>query len=122
MTPNKPPSFPHARLDAWRISRRARHETRALLVGLPKGYGNDAKQIRDAAGAVPRLIAEGANRWSPGDKRHKFEMANGELGETVSSLCDLVDDGVLDPNDVDAVIRLWYRVGCMLVGLIRQHQ
>ena len=110
-------AFPHERLDAWHIAR-----SRALIENLPRAYGNDAKQIRASAGAVPRLIAEGADRWSARDKRHKFEMANGEVGETVSSLRDLVDDGVLDLVDVEPVIRIWARVGHMLVGLIRHHQ
>ena len=69
-----------------------------------------------------RLIAEGGDRWARGDKRRRFEEANGEVGETVSGLVALVEDGVLDPEEVELVISLWGRVGAMCYGLIKKHR
>jgi len=115
-------TFPHQRLDAWHVCREARRRTYELLTDLPAGYGEDARQLRRSAGGALRLIAEGGDRWARGDKRRRFEAANGEVGETVSGLVALVEDEVLDPEVVDAIIGLWGRVGSMCYGLIKKHR
>jgi len=115
-------TFPHRKLDAWRVSKQARRATIELIATLPRGYGRDAAQLRSSSGGVIRLIAEGADRWARGDKRRRFEEANGEVGETVACLDDLADLGALDRERVEVAIVLWGRVAAMLVGLIRKHQ
>jgi len=113
--------FPHQKLDAWHLAREARRLTLELLAELPPGFGEDARQIRRSSGATPKLIAEGADRWAKGDKRRRFEEADGEAGETHSGLEDLAGLGALDPTKVARVNQLWARVGATLVGLIRRH-
>ena len=120
MTINQTHQFPHQRLDAWRLSREARRLTFALLTTLPKGFGDDARQLRRSSGAVPKLIAEGANRWSAGDKRRRFEEAEGEIGETASGLEDLADLGVLDETEVVEAVLLWARCRATVLGLLRR--
>jgi four helix bundle protein len=115
-------TVPHRKLDAWRVSKQARKATMELIATLPRGFGKDGAQLRSSSGGVIRLIAEGADRWARGDKRRRFEEANGEVGETVACLDDLADLGALDREKVEAAIDLWGRVGAMLVGLIRRHQ
>jgi four helix bundle protein len=113
--------FPHQKLIVWHLAREARRLTLLLLAELPAGYGEDARQIRRSAGATPKLIAEGGDRWAKGDKRRRFEEANGEAGETHAGLEDLAGLGALDPAKVAPVNNLWARVGAGLVGLIRRH-
>ncbi len=112
--------FPHQRLDAWHLSREARRLTFELLNTLPKGFADDARQLRRSSGAVPKLIAEGANRWSAGDKRRRFEEAEGEIGETASGLEDLADLGALDKVKVAQAMVLWGRCRATVLGLLRR--
>ena len=114
--------FPHQRLDAWHLSREARRLTFQLLDTLPKGFGDDNRQLRRSSGAVPKLIAEGANRWAAGDKRRRFEEAEGEIGETASGLEDLADLGALDKAEVARVVALWARCRATVLGLLRRVQ
>ncbi len=114
--------FPHQRLDAWHIARDARRLTFELLRALPQGFGEDARQLRRSSGAVPKLIAEGANRWAAGDKRRRFEEAEGEIGETASGLEDLADLGVLDEHEAARAIALWARCRAIVLGLLRRVQ
>ena len=114
------PQFPHQRLDAWHLSREARRLTFDLLVGLPRGFGEDASQLRRSSGAVPKLIAEGANRWAAGDKRRRFEEAEGEIGETAAGLEDLAGLGVLDTTKVAEAIEVWARCRATVLGLLRR--
>ena len=122
MTTNQTPQFPHQRLDAWHLSREARKLTFQLLDTLPKGFGDDNRQLRRSSGAVPKLIAEGANRWAAGDKRRRFEEAEGEIGETASGLEDLADLGALDKAKAAEAIALWARCRATVLGLLRRVQ
>jgi len=122
MAANQTFQFPHQRLDSWHISREARRLTLQLLSTLPKGFGDDARQLRRSSGAVPKLIAEGANRWAAGDKRRRFEEAEGEIGETASGLEDLADLGALDKAEVARVVALWARCRATVLGLLRRVQ
>jgi len=114
--------FPHQKLDAWHLAREARQLTLQLLTTLPKGFGDDARQLRRSSGAVPKLIAEGANRWAAGDKRRRFEEAEGEIGETASGLEDLADLGALDEDKVAQAVALWARCRATVLGLLRRVQ
>ena len=114
------PQFPHQRLDAWHLSREARRLTFDLLTDLPRGFGEDARQLRRSSGAVPKLIAEGANRWAAGDKRRRFEEAEGESGETAAGLEDLAGLGVLDSTKVAEAIAVWARCRATVLGLLRR--
>jgi len=81
---------------------------------------DDARQLRRSSGAVPKLIAEGANRWAAGDKRRRFEEAEGEIGETASGLEDLADLGALDEDEVAQAVALWARCRATVLGLLRR--
>lgn len=67
------------------------------------------------------LTARRADRWAKGNKRRRFEEANGEAGETHAGLEELAGLGSLDPAKVALVNQIWVRVGATLVGLIRCH-
>ncbi len=69
-----------------------------------------------------RNIGEGAQRFKPGDKIYKFEVASGEAGEAVSAILSLRDLELGDPQLAAEVEHLMGRVGAMLTGLIRRQR
>ena len=113
-------AFPHEKLDAWHRSREARQALRALAATLPKGQCVEQHQANKAAGAVIRNICEGAARRGPGEKRYHFNIANAESAEVAGTVQDWIDAGMVDTNAGYHVIRLYGRVGAMMVGLMRK--
>ena len=111
------PRFPHQRLDAFKLSLRARRATRRLVEGLPDGFGEDRRQLRRSAQAIPKLIAEGADRMAVGVKRQRFDEA---LGETAVGLEDLVHLEVLTVEQVEPVHALLGRTRGAVLGLVKR--
>ena len=112
--------FPHQKLDAWARAVDARRMTVTALNALPKGFADDKRQITRAAQAVPKLVAEGADRWAVGQKRQRFEEAIAEAGEAASGLSELTMVGALTEAQVEPAHAMWGRVRAMLIGLIRR--
>lgn len=76
-------------------------------------------QLRSAAGAAPRLIAEGFGRYLPGDFARYLRTANGELHEIFDALRDGVDRGYFTQNQVVPLQRLSKRASKAASGLIK---
>jgi len=114
--------FPHARLDCWYAARQARTIALASTASLPAGFGDEARQINNAAASVVRNVAEGANRFRPAEKVLESEIAAGEAGEAVSAVLSLQDTGLGDEALAQQFCQLEARVGAMLTGLIRRHR
>ncbi len=114
--------FPHTRLDAWHIARQARKVAYQFTLSMPKGFAQERHQINDAAASVVRNIAEGASRYQPGDKIHRFEIAAGEVGEAVSAVLSCTDIGVGDQALAAELEVLMGRVAAMLTGLIQRQR
>jgi four helix bundle protein len=64
------------------------------------------KQLREAASAAPRLMAEGFGRYYPAEFARYLRLANGELAETVESLGDGVDRGHFTNEQIVPIQRL----------------
>jgi four helix bundle protein len=73
--------------------------------------------VRSATGLGP-LIAEGANRFSPKQKRQRFVEARGEAAEVAAHLERLRRYGFISEAQLLKGSRLADRV---LTGLIRRH-
>ena len=112
--------FPHERLDAWHVARDARKTALKFTSTLPKGFGDEARQINKAAASVVRNICEGAGRFQPGDKIHKFEIATGEACEAAGAVQSLLDCDLGDEVVGRQFLVLEGRTGAMLTGLIRR--
>ena len=69
-----------------------------------------------------RNLCEGANRWKPAEKIHKFEIAAGEAGEAAGAVVSLVDCGLGDAELAAEFPGLEGRVGAMLTGLIHRRR
>ncbi|MDH3592873.1 MAG: four helix bundle protein [Planctomycetota bacterium] len=112
--------FAHQRLDAYRVALEMFRGVELLAGRLPRGFGNHKDQLRRAAAAVVRNIAEGANRTHPRDKASRFTIARGECGECDASLEMIEVLELLDPRDLRRLREQADRVAAMLRGLIRR--
>ncbi|HVG52837.1 MAG TPA: four helix bundle protein [Vicinamibacterales bacterium] len=107
-------------LIAWQLAYELKLRVYALLKTGP--ITRDAKltdQLRSAAGAAPRLIAEGFGRYLPGDFARYLRTANGELHETFDALRDGVDRGYFTQDQVVPLQRLSKRASKAASGLIK---
>jgi len=112
-------TFPHERPDAYRLARQARKLAWEYTRTLPRGFASEARQINDAAASVVRNLAEGANRFTPAEKIHKFEIAQGEAGEAAAAIESLLDIGVGNEAMAHQFLHFERRAAATLMGLIR---
>ncbi len=68
-------TFPHHRLDVYRLSLEALDATAALVQRVPRGYGYATNQLRRAALSTVLAIAEGASRRTTRDKPFTFTFS-----------------------------------------------
>lgn len=119
--PQSTPSFPHHRLDAYRVALKMAREADAMASGLAGRHRRIADQLGRAALAVPLLIAEGAHRRSSPQKRQRFTEARGECAE-VAAACELARMlRLVDDEMATSVEALADRVCAMLTRLIARH-
>ena len=123
MTDRQPPTrFAHQRLDAYRVAFQLFRGVEDLARRFPNGHAELRDQLRRAAGATVRNLAEGANRIRPRDKAARFAVARGEVGETDSALEMAAALGLAPQPRVDELRGLADRVAAMLWGLVRREQ
>jgi len=113
----RPSRFAHKRLDAYQVALRLFAGIEKLAAGFPRGHSDLRDQIRRAAAAVVRDIAEGANRQHPADKASRFLVARGEVGECDACLDMASILGLGVPSALDDLRNDADRVGAMLTGL-----
>jgi four helix bundle protein len=110
----------HQRLDAYRVALELFEGVERVAATLPQGHAELKDQLRRAAGATVRNIAEGANRVHARDKAARFMVARGEVGECEAAL-EMVQVLALVPGArLIALRQLADRVAAMLWGLIRR--
>ena len=113
--------FAHHKLDAYRVARDLADLVPVLSKSVPKGQSRIADQIVRAATGAEALIAEGANRYSPRQKRQRFVEARGEAGEVSAHLERLARFGFISEQQLMEGLSLADRVCAMLTGLIKRH-
>jgi len=117
----KTPSFPHHKLDAYRVAVEMTREAEGIASRLSGRHRRIADQLGRAALAVPLLIAEGAHRRTSAQKRQRFTEARGECAE-VAAACELARVlGLGDALTTARVEILADRVCAMLTRLIARH-
>ncbi len=114
--------FPHDRLDAYVVSLELAQQAKALADRVPRGHRTLADQLMRAAGSVVLLIAEGANRYSAGQKRQRFSEARGECGEMAAAAELLATLGLVPAVEAGELRVTAGRVAAMLTGLLRRFQ
>ena len=111
--------FAHQRLDAYRIALELFEGVERFAARMPSGHADPKDQVRRAAAATVRHIAEGANRRLPRDKAARFVLAKTECAECAAAL-EMARVVRLQPNP--ELIEMADRVAAMCSGLIRREE
>ncbi len=120
MTRSIDTTFPHNRLDAYRVALELAAAADRLAAAIPRGRRNLADQLKRAATSTVLLIAEGANRRTAGDKRQRFAMARGECGESAAATELAMTLRLVQHDDARETLVLAARVAAMLTRLIQR--
>jgi len=91
------------------------------MAQLPRGQHLERHEADKSAGSVLRNIAEGAARRGAGEKHQHFNIANAEAAEVAASVQGWIDLRMVDIDAAYRVIRLYGRVGAMMVALVHTH-
>jgi len=113
--------FTHYKLDAYRVARELADLVMVLRTQVPRGHYKLVDQIVRSATGAEALIAEGANRYTPKQKRQRFVEARGEAGETAAHLQRLWRLGFIREEQLMQGLRLADRACAMLTGLVKRH-
>ena len=111
--------FPHHRLDAYRLSLELAVSAKKIADRVPRGYRSLADQLIRSAPAVALLVAEGANRSTPAQKRQRYTEARGECGEAAATVEVLAHMELVSRGESERFEQIADRVAAMLTGLIR---
>lgn len=113
--------FTHYKLDAYRVARELADLVIEVTSRVPEGHHKLVDQIVRAATGAEALIAEGANRYSPKQKRQRFVEARGEAGEVAAHLERLRRYRLISEQQLMQGLTLADRLCAMLTGLIKRH-
>ena len=122
MTNHSLTRFAHQRLHVYHASLELYRGVEELAAGFPAGFADLKDQVRRAAAAVVRHIAEGANRIHARDKASRFTVARGEVGECEAALEMAGIVGLGSPTALRELRRVCDAIAAMLFGLIRREQ
>ena len=116
-------NFTHYKLDAYRVSSELADLVMVVAKQVPKGQGHHkmVNQIVRAATGAEALIAEGANRYTPKQKRQRFVEARGEAGEVAAHLERLARYRFIGQEQLMMGLGLADRLCGLLTGLIKRH-
>lgn len=113
--------FTHYKLDAYHVARQLADLVIVLVEQVPKGHHKLVDQVLRAATGAEALIAEGANRFTPKQKRQRFVEARGEAGEVAAHLERFRRYRFISEEQLMAALELADRLCAMLTGLIKRH-
>lgn len=114
-------TFPHHRLDVYRLSLEVLDSTAALVKRVPRGYGYACNQLSRAALSTVLAIAEGASRQTTRDKRHRYEIGRAECSEAAAVVEALAVLELVPAEEATRLMNLQARVAAMLTRLIRRY-
>jgi four helix bundle protein len=112
--------FPHHRLDAYHLAVELVCESVKIARRLSGTYPKIADNLLRSSQGVALLIGEGANRYTPAQKRQRFMEARGEVGECAVALELAVALRVVSSDEVAPTLASCGRIGAMLTGLIQK--
>ena len=109
--------FPQHRLEVYRVAVEMAAAAKRYTDTVPRGHRGLADQAQRAATSTVLLIAEGANRRSPADKRNRYTLARGECGELAAAIELARAYGVGRQETGHEILVLAGRVNAMLLRL-----
>ncbi len=112
--------FPHHKLDVYNVALEFAVAVRALIERMPRGNASLADQLSRASVSTVTNIAEGANRLGAGEKRQKFSIARGEVGEAAACIELAAALGLVPGPEAQAALVLAGRMAAMLTRLIQR--
>ena len=115
-------AFDHERLDVYRHALEFLTLAERLIQALPKGRSHLADELTRASISIVLNIAEGAGKYSPGDKRRYYLAARGSATESAALLDVYLRLGLASEADHDAGKQTLERVVAMLVKLARSFE
>ena len=113
-------SFPHNRLDVFRVALDMAVQARLVADRVPRGHRSLADQLLRSSGSTVLLIGEGANRYTAGSKRQRYSEAKGECGESAAAAELLAALKLAPVVECEALLTLAGRVAAMLTRLIKR--
>jgi four helix bundle protein len=119
MNPTSQSTFPHQRLEAYRVALELATAARQLSTSIPRGYRSVADHLLRAAANTVLLLAEGADRRSAGEKRQRFVESRAECGEVAAAAELAAVLGLAPGPQATAVQQLANRVAAMLTRLLQ---
>lgn len=115
-------SFPHEKLDVYRVALRMAALAKKIAAAIPRGHRNVADHMDRAASNSVLLIAEGANRRGAGEKRQRFVESRGESGEVAAAGDLVIVLNIGSKDDAEELKQLAGRVSAMLTRMIARLQ
>ena len=114
--------FAHHQLEVYALALRMAKLAKTVAEKVPRGYRNYADHLKRSSGNTVLLIGEGANRFTAGMKRQRYEEALGEAGEVAVAAEVAVTLGLVSRGDVVELLGIAGRVCAMLSRLVRRHR
>jgi four helix bundle protein len=111
-------------LIAWQLAEEFKKEVFTLVQGSQRASNDfrDKGQLNDAASSVPRNIAEGFLRYSPGDLSRFLDYSLGSLAEAEGRLSDGIELEYFDRATCEGAFRLARRGLVAMVRLKRSQR
>ncbi|MBW2527497.1 MAG: four helix bundle protein [Deltaproteobacteria bacterium] len=113
--------FTHYELIAFHVAQELADLVMVIAPQVPEGHAKMVDQIVRAATGAEALVAEGANRYTPKQKRQRFVEARGEAGEVAAHLERLRRYRFISEAQLHQGLGLADRLCALLTGLIRRH-
>ena len=121
MSASNKPVFTHHRLEVYHLALWMALLAKAVAEKIPRGYRSYADHLKRSSGNTALLIGEGANRYSSGMKRQRYEEALGEAGEVAVVAEVVVTLGLVPEADTTDLMHHADRVCDMLTRLVKRH-
>jgi four helix bundle protein len=116
-----PMALDHERLEVYQVALELFDLIDDIVEHLPRGRGHLADQLSRAGLSVVNNIAEGAGKFSPGDKRRYYLIANGSTTESAAMLDVCLRRKLVSDDSHRRGKQLAERIVAMLTKLAKSH-
>ena len=117
-----PMALDHERLEVYQVALELFDLIDGIVEQLPRGRGHLADQLSRAGLSVVNNIAEGAGKFSPGDKRRYYLAANGSATESAAMLDVCARRKLISDDTHRRGKQLAERIVAMLIKLAKSHE